>query len=181
MRGVRRGFLKYYVLKILRHSIETGYGLRKKIKEETGFWEPSEGSVYPLLQSLKEEGLIKCVDKTNGKKWSITEAGQETLDKGESAKEEMFDSMIKSIMVFSKLFEEEEMIKFAEEIANWRERSPKDDLLKASFLKFHSLICELPRIKSDKQKEVADILQSATKEIKELIFEVENTGCSTKE
>lgn len=171
MQGVRRGFLKYYVLKILRNSTETGYGIRKKIKEETGFWEPSEGSIYPLLESLEKRGLIKCVDQTNGKRWSITESGKQTLDKGESVKNEMFDSMIKSILVFSELFEEEDMSQFAKEMAKWRERSPKDDMLKASFLELHNLICELPRVEEEKQKEVAEILRRATEEVKEEIYE----------
>ncbi len=176
MRSVRRGFLKYYVLKILNNSIETGYGLRKRIKEETGFWEPSEGSIYPLLDSLNDEGLIECIDESNGKKWTITGSGKDMLNKAKEAKDEMFESMIKSIQVFSELFEEEEVNRFAQEMANWRDLSPKNSELKASFLKLHRLIYELPQVKKEKRNEVTGILQRAIDDIEKETGDSENGG-----
>ena len=58
---MNRGILRFYVLKLISKSESpiSGYSLMKLIEEETGFWRPSPGSIYPLLTSLEEEGLVK--------------------------------------------------------------------------------------------------------------------------
>ena len=52
---VARGMLKFWVLKLLSRGSKTGYELIKEIEREVG-WQPSPGSVYPLLQMLARRG-----------------------------------------------------------------------------------------------------------------------------
>jgi len=114
MQGVRRGFLKYYILKLLSDDTYTGYGLIKKIEEETGFWEPSTGSVYPLLESLEEEGLIEGEGSDGGSPWIITEKGEAAYAEAAEARKEMKESLKNSMIVFSQVFNEEGIKRVAE-------------------------------------------------------------------
>ncbi|WP_424188553.1 PadR family transcriptional regulator [Actinokineospora sp. G85] len=54
-----------------------GYEMIREIAERTGgFWKPSPGSVYPTLQLLADEDLVRSVDGEGGKKlFELTEDG----------------------------------------------------------------------------------------------------------
>ena len=114
MRGVRRGFLKYYILKLLKEDNYSGYGIIKEIEEETGFWEPSTGSVYPLLESLEDEGLIEGEDTDRGSSWGITDKGKKAYEEASEAKSKMRESLKQSMVVFSQVFNEEQIREVAE-------------------------------------------------------------------
>jgi len=43
-----------------------------------GWWRPSPGSIYPLLDQMVTEGVLK---KLEGKKYSLTERGLEEIDR----------------------------------------------------------------------------------------------------
>ena len=116
MKGVRRGFLKYYILKLLSEGNYSGYGLIKEIEEETGFWEPSTGSVYPLLESLEDEGLIAGEGTDRGNSWKITPRGEEAYEEASEAKKKMKESIKQSMIVFSRIFNEEQIEEVADRI-----------------------------------------------------------------
>jgi len=116
VRGVRRGFLKYYILKLLSDNSYTGYGLIKEIEEETGFWEPSTGSVYPLLESLEEEGLIEGQETDRGSAWEITPEGEKAYEEATEAKKSMRESIKQSMIVFSQIFNEDRIREVANRI-----------------------------------------------------------------
>jgi DNA-binding PadR family transcriptional regulator len=46
-----------------------------------GVWRPSPGSVYPALQQLEDEGLIRSEEIDGRKLFRLTDAGQAQLDK----------------------------------------------------------------------------------------------------
>ena len=59
VKDIYKESLKNYVLRILADGPSHGYNIIKKIEEVTkGRWKPAAGTLYPLLVSLKEEGLI---------------------------------------------------------------------------------------------------------------------------
>ncbi|MCL4435327.1 MAG: PadR family transcriptional regulator [Thaumarchaeota archaeon] len=74
-----RGLLKYYTLKRLSENEATGYDLLKEIEEKTGgAWRPGAGSIYPILDQLKELGYIRMVGEipSRGQKiYGITDKG----------------------------------------------------------------------------------------------------------
>lgn len=83
---VGRGFLRYWVLRLLSERPRTGYALAKELEGRLG-WRPSPGSLYPLLGSLAEQGLVE----QSGEKpprWRLTEKGKEALSEMEKGKEE---------------------------------------------------------------------------------------------
>lgn len=74
---VRRGDVRTAVLALLSENPSNGYQLIQQISQRSGgVWEPSPGSIYPALQLLQDEGLVKA-DETDGKRlFSLTDAGR---------------------------------------------------------------------------------------------------------
>ena len=62
----QKGWLRPMVLGMLEKEPMNGIEIINKISETShGFWRPSPGSIYPLLQNLCDEGIIK--KKSDGK------------------------------------------------------------------------------------------------------------------
>lgn len=73
MRGPRRG-LRRIVLNMLSERPMNGAELMQGIEELSfGFWKPSPGSIYPLLEQLTVSGLIK---KRSDGKYELTDQGK---------------------------------------------------------------------------------------------------------
>ena len=52
--------LRTLILRILLEGPQHGYSIMKRIEEVTeGRWRPAAGTVYTLLESMREEGLIR--------------------------------------------------------------------------------------------------------------------------
>lgn len=85
--AVPRGLLRFYMLKLLTEGPMKGYELIMKIESRTeGVWKPGPGSIYPMIASLRKEGLIqsssskkKGTAQKRGTKLQITEKGREAL------------------------------------------------------------------------------------------------------
>jgi DNA-binding PadR family transcriptional regulator len=66
-----------WVLSILQQSPRNGAEIMDQIEIATqGWWRPSPGSVYPLLDELQKEGTIK---KLEDGKYEITGSGKQEL------------------------------------------------------------------------------------------------------
>lgn len=80
-----KGYLKLIVLSIIQKENSSGYSLIKKLKEQLGK-SPSPGSIYPLLNELEIDKLIK--KKPEGKKniYSMTLKGKTYFKKLELEK-----------------------------------------------------------------------------------------------
>jgi len=58
--NLKVGILSLYVLSSLKRKPKSGYELIKEIKEKSGDgWEPSKGTIYPILKRLKQDKLIQ--------------------------------------------------------------------------------------------------------------------------
>lgn len=81
---VRRGDMAPVILKLLMTKPMHGYEIISHLEEQThGMWRPSAGSVYPNLQLLEEQELVKS-SKENGKKiYSLTDKGEVEAKKAE--------------------------------------------------------------------------------------------------
>jgi len=74
---VRRGDVRAAVLALLAEQPRNGYQIIQEIGERSGgIWRPSPGSVYPALQQLEDEGLIRAEEAEGRKRFRLTEAGQ---------------------------------------------------------------------------------------------------------
>jgi DNA-binding PadR family transcriptional regulator len=74
---VRRGDVRAAILDVLSNEAMNGYQIIQQIAERSGgAWKPSPGSVYPTLQLLADEGLIKAEESNGRKTFSLTDAGR---------------------------------------------------------------------------------------------------------
>jgi DNA-binding PadR family transcriptional regulator len=72
----RRGDVRAAVLALLAERPMHGYEMIKEIEERTqGAWVPSAGSIYPTLQLLEDEGLIRGEESEGKRRFALTEAG----------------------------------------------------------------------------------------------------------
>jgi len=66
------------IVRMLSDSPKNGVELMNAIEEMTqGWWRPSPGSIYPVLEQLTEEGLIK---KLEDGKYELTEDAQDEME-----------------------------------------------------------------------------------------------------
>jgi DNA-binding PadR family transcriptional regulator len=72
----RKGDVRAAILSLLSDGAATGYALIKGIAERTDqAWRPSPGSVYPTLQQLVDEGLVRQPGDNGRTDYELTEAG----------------------------------------------------------------------------------------------------------
>ena len=71
--------------------------MMKKVRDRTGgFWRPTAGGVYPILQSLEKAGYIKgewSPQKRKRKIYHITESGKLILDRALIKQNQIAESM----------------------------------------------------------------------------------------
>jgi predicted O-methyltransferase YrrM/DNA-binding PadR family transcriptional regulator len=54
-----------------------GYEMLQELERRTqGLWRPSPGSLYPALQLLEDQGLVRSVSDDGRRRYELTEAGQ---------------------------------------------------------------------------------------------------------
>ncbi len=83
MSDILSDFSQFYILLLLSEGPIHGYGLIKEFKKRTGKT-LSAGTIYPFLQKLEEQGLVKRSEKAVGKKpkiiYSLTAKGKKFTD-----------------------------------------------------------------------------------------------------
>jgi DNA-binding PadR family transcriptional regulator len=78
---VRRGDVRAAALALLSEQSLNGYQIIQQITERSGgVWRPSPGSVYPALQQLEDEGLIRSVEHDGRRSLELTEAGRDHVE-----------------------------------------------------------------------------------------------------
>lgn len=74
---VGRGDVRAAVLALLAEGPMHGYQIMQELSERTGgAWQPSPGSIYPTLQLLEDEGLVRSEDREGKRVYTITETGR---------------------------------------------------------------------------------------------------------
>jgi DNA-binding PadR family transcriptional regulator len=65
------------VLALLAERPMHGYEMIKEIEERSGgAWTPSAGSIYPTLQMLEDEGLIRGEESEGKRRFTLTDEGR---------------------------------------------------------------------------------------------------------
>jgi DNA-binding PadR family transcriptional regulator len=78
----RKGDVRAAALALLAEEPRNGYQIIQEIGERSGgVWRPSPGSVYPALQQLEDEGLVRAEADDGGRRaYVLTDAGREYVD-----------------------------------------------------------------------------------------------------
>jgi len=74
---VGRGDVRAAILLLLEEGPLHGYHLIQRIEDRSGgLWRPSPGSVYPALQLLEDEGLVRPEEEEGRRVYHLTDAGK---------------------------------------------------------------------------------------------------------
>lgn len=69
------------MLLLLAEKPRNGYQIMQEIEERSeGVWRPSPGSVYPTLQQLEDEGLVRSKESGGQRLLELTDAGHTALE-----------------------------------------------------------------------------------------------------
>lgn len=81
---VSRGDVRWAILHLLAEEPMHGYQIMSELADRTeGIWQPSPGSIYPTLNQLEDEGLVR-VEKRGGKKvYALTDEGRTHVESDE--------------------------------------------------------------------------------------------------
>jgi DNA-binding PadR family transcriptional regulator len=92
------GDMKYVILKLLRDKPRHGYEVMKELEDQMrGCYTPSPGTVYPTLQWLEDEGLVRASDVEGKKVYEITDAGRKFLDEHKDTVDDIFDRVKEAV------------------------------------------------------------------------------------
>jgi DNA-binding PadR family transcriptional regulator len=73
----RRGDVRAAILAVLAESAMNGYQIIQQIAERSGgLWKPSPGSIYPTLQQLEDEGLVRADTDGGRRTYTLTDEGR---------------------------------------------------------------------------------------------------------
>jgi DNA-binding PadR family transcriptional regulator len=73
----RRGDIRSAILLLLDEEPRNGYQIIQELEARTeGNWRPSAGSVYPALQQLEDEGLVRATETDGRKLFELTDDGR---------------------------------------------------------------------------------------------------------
>jgi DNA-binding PadR family transcriptional regulator len=84
-RGPRRGFfqqgeVRLALLSLLEDGPAHGYELMKRLEERSGgMYQASAGTVYPVLQQLEDEDLVRAHEQDGKNVYELTDAGRDEL------------------------------------------------------------------------------------------------------
>ena len=80
--SVPRGLLRHVIPRLLRTTKMTGADIMQRLNELTdGEWNPGPGTIYPLLSSLEEEGIIEAAStEGRSKTYRLTDEGRRSMD-----------------------------------------------------------------------------------------------------
>ncbi len=115
--------LRFMVLKSFEEGPSYGYEVVSCIEEVTdGYWSPSYGTIYPLIQRLEDEGLLQPIDSKEARErgledgdrkyFELTEEGKEeiTLDEDEEEIKDNFEELILGYLkIYQDKYSEEEL------------------------------------------------------------------------
>jgi DNA-binding PadR family transcriptional regulator len=97
LKEAQKGYIRIALLILVSKRPYHGYEMMKEVEDRTeGFWRPTAGGVYPILQNLEKAGYItgKWNDKKRKRKnYRITEAGKLILDRALLKHSQIAESM----------------------------------------------------------------------------------------
>lgn len=133
-RFFKKGNLQFVILKMLEES-RHGYQIIKDLEERfKGFYSPSPGSVYPILQMLEDRDFVSISKDGNKKVYTITDEGKKFLEDNVDQ-----DAFTKRLEQFKNVdFEElkavrEQMQTLFHEFMKASQQTLQDDKKKAEF------------------------------------------------
>lgn len=121
----QRGWLRPAILRLLEEKPMNGMEMINKFYEAShGWWKPSPGSVYPLLETLEGEEVIR---KRSDGRYEITKKFKTSLERPSGQVDEMITNMEGSVSYLEELSRSNkaEFRRYRERIAKLNSRLSK--------------------------------------------------------
>src|SRR5437667_331993 len=81
-RRVGRGDVRAAILVLLADGSMHGYQVIQELTERSGgMWRPSPGSIYPTLQQLEDEGLVRSSESDGRRVYQLTDTGRAEVER----------------------------------------------------------------------------------------------------
>lgn len=78
---VSRGDVRSAILHLLAEAPMHGYQIMSELSSRTdGMWQPSPGSIYPTLNQLEDEDLVRADERDGKKVYALTDEGRARVD-----------------------------------------------------------------------------------------------------
>jgi DNA-binding PadR family transcriptional regulator len=79
--SIPRGLLRHIIPRLLRTKEMTGTDIMQRLGDlSDGEWNPSPGTIYPMLSSLEEEGVIEAAStEGRSKTYRLTDEGKKQM------------------------------------------------------------------------------------------------------
>jgi len=78
---MKRGDVRAGILALLAEQPLNGYQIMQELETRSrGMWRPSPGSVYPALQQLGDEGLVREQAGAGGRVFELTDSGRKAVE-----------------------------------------------------------------------------------------------------
>lgn len=94
--------LEEFILRLLLEQPMTGYTIVKQIESRTG-WKPSWGSIYPQLENLESQGIIKGNKEGRSTKYALTASGRKHAHQRVQKSAELLNEIIERLRVMQGL------------------------------------------------------------------------------
>ena len=96
------GDLKFVILRLLKEQPRHGYDIMKALEERLwGCYTPSAGAVYPTLQLLEDQDLVRVVETDGKKVYHITPQGERFLDDHRHTVDDIFERLRDTVRDFA--------------------------------------------------------------------------------
>jgi DNA-binding PadR family transcriptional regulator len=93
-RKARRGDIRTAALLLLAEEPRNGYQIMQEVQERSGgVWRASPGSVYPALQQLEDEGLIRSQELEGRRLFALTDDGRAVVAERDAEKPAPWEQM----------------------------------------------------------------------------------------
>ena len=88
------GEVKFVILRLIREKPRHGYEIIKSLEESLhGWYTPSPGTVYPTLQMLEDQGLVRGVETDGRRVYHLTPEGERYLDEHKGVLDDIADRL----------------------------------------------------------------------------------------
>ena len=95
---VGRGDIRAALLRLLAEQPMHGYQLMQRIAERSGgIWQPNPGSVYPTLQALEDEGLVRAEQQEGRRVFQLTDAGRAYVEAHQGELAAAWDAVVGTV------------------------------------------------------------------------------------
>jgi DNA-binding PadR family transcriptional regulator len=95
MGSVRRGDIRTALFSFLLEREGHGYEAMQYLEGKTnGTWRPSAGSIYPALQQLEDEGLVRSEEQDGRRVYQLTATGRKEAKTRIAARGLPWDHMV---------------------------------------------------------------------------------------